>query len=157
LEVAWEALEYAGQPVDRLAGSETGVFIGISSQDYAQLQANTTEVDAYAATGNAHSIAANRLSYLLNLQGPSLAVDTACSSSLVAVHLACQSLRSGECDLALAGGVNLLLLPNLAIALSQAGMLSPDGRCKTFDVSANPLVSNHYVEEKGMLGEEFRD
>jgi acyl-CoA synthetase (AMP-forming)/AMP-acid ligase II/3-oxoacyl-(acyl-carrier-protein) synthase/acyl carrier protein len=137
LEVAWEALEYAGQPIDRLAGSETGVFIGISSQDYAQLQANTTEVDAYAATGNAHSIAANRLSYLLNLQGPSLAVDTACSSSLVAVHLACRSLRSGECDLALAGGVNLLLLPNLAIALSQAGMLSPDGRCKTFDASAN--------------------
>jgi acyl-CoA synthetase (AMP-forming)/AMP-acid ligase II/3-oxoacyl-(acyl-carrier-protein) synthase/acyl carrier protein len=137
LEVAWEALEYAGQPIDQLAGSETGVFIGISSQDYAQLQANTTEVDAYAATGNSHSIAANRLSYLLNLQGPSLAVDTACSSSLVAVHLACQSLRSGECDLALAGGVNLLLLPSLAIALSQAGMLSPDGRCKTFDASAN--------------------
>ncbi len=137
LEVAWEALEAAGQPIEQLSGSETGVFIGISSQDYAQLQSCAAEVDAYAATGNAHSIAANRLSYLLNLQGPSLAVDTACSSSLVAVHLACQSLRARECNLALVGGVNLLLSPRLSIALSQAGMLSPDGRCKTFDASAD--------------------
>ncbi len=137
LEVAWEALENAGHETATLSGSETGVFIGISSQDYAQLQAHTAEVDAYAATGNAHSIAANRLSYLLNVQGPSMAVDTACSSSLVAVHLACQSLRSGECDLALAGGVNLLLSATLSIALSKAGMLSPDGRCKTFDATAD--------------------
>ncbi len=136
LEVAWEALEAAGQPIAQLSGSETGVFIGISSQDYAQLQ-SLTDVDAYTVTGNAHNMVANRLSYLLNFQGPSLAVDTACSSSLVAVHLACQSLRSGECDLALAGGVNLLVSPTLSIALSQAGMLSPDGRCKTFDASAD--------------------
>ena len=137
MEVAWEALEAAGQPIAQLSGSETGVFMGISSQDYAQLQSHTSEVDAYTATGNAHSMAANRLSYLLNFQGPSMAVDTACSSSLVAVHLACQSLRTGECDLALAGGVNLMLSPTLTIALSQAGMLSPDGRCKTFDASAD--------------------
>jgi len=137
MEVSWEALEAAGQSIAQLSGSETGVFIGISSQDYAQLQSGTAEVDAYAATGNAHSMAANRLSYLLNFQGPSMAVDTACSSSLVAVHLACQSLRTGECDLALAGGVNLMLSPTLTIALAQAGMLSPDGRCKTFDASAD--------------------
>jgi acyl-CoA synthetase (AMP-forming)/AMP-acid ligase II/3-oxoacyl-(acyl-carrier-protein) synthase/acyl carrier protein len=136
LEVAWEALEDAGQPIEKLSGSETGVFVGISSQDYAQMQSHT-EVNTYAATGNAHGMVANRLSYLLNLQGPSLAVDTACSSSLVAVHLACQSLRSGECDLALVGGVNLMLSPTLSTALAQAGMLSPDGRCKTFDASAN--------------------
>lgn len=136
LEVAWEALEDAGQPLEKLSGSETGVFVGISSQDYAQMQSHT-EVNTYAATGNAHGMAANRLSYLLNLQGPSLAVDTACSSSLVAVHLACQSLRSGECDLALAGGVNLMLSPTLSTALAQAGMLSLDGRCKTFDASAD--------------------
>jgi acyl transferase domain-containing protein/acyl carrier protein len=136
LEVAWEALEDAGQPAEKLSGSETGVFVGISSQDYAQMQSHT-EVNTYAATGNAHGMVANRLSYLLNLQGPSLAVDTACSSSLVAVHLACQSLRSGECDLALAGGVNLMLSPMLSTALAQAGMLSPEGRCKTFDASAD--------------------
>ncbi|PSB25824.1 type I polyketide synthase [Stenomitos frigidus] len=137
MEVAWEALEAAGQSIAQLAGSETGVFMGISSQDYAQLQSHTAEASAYTATGNAHSMAANRLSYLLNFQGPSMAVDTACSSSLVAVHLACQSLRTGECDLALVGGVNLMLSPTLTIALSQAGMLSPDGRCKTFDASAD--------------------
>lgn len=142
MEVAWEALEAAGQSIAPLSGggisgSETGVFMGISSQDYAQLQSHTAEVSAYTATGNAHSMAANRLSYLLNFQGPSMAVDTACSSSLVAVHLACQSLQTGECNLALAGGVNLMLSPTLTIALAQAGMLSPDGRCKTFDASAD--------------------
>jgi len=141
LEVAWEALEHAGQAADQLAGSQTGVFIGISSNDYAQLQYSDPRLlDPYSGTGNAHSIAANRLSYLLDLRGPSMAIDTACSSSLVAVHMACQSLRTGECDMALAGGVNLLLSPELSITFSQAHMLSAAGRCKTFDDEADGYV-----------------
>jgi amino acid adenylation domain-containing protein len=141
LEVAWEALEDAGQAPDRLAGSRTGVFIGISSSDYALLQyADRAAIDAYAGTGSAASIAANRLSYVLDLRGPSIAIDTACSSSLVAVHLACQSLRSGESRLALAGGVNLILAPELTITFSQARMMAADGRCKTFDASADGYV-----------------
>ncbi len=115
LEVAWEALEDAGQAPDRLAGSRTGVFIGIGGTDYAYLQIRLGDfpfdIDAYTGTGNAHSVAANRLSYLLDLRGPSLSVDTACSSSLVAMHLAHQSLLSGESTLAIAGGVNLTLFP----------------------------------------------
>ena len=106
LEVSWEALEHAGLAANKVAGSQTGVFIGISSHDYSHLQDAPT---AYTGTGNAFSIAANRLSYLLDLRGPSLAIDTACSSSLVAVHQAVISLRQGECELALAGGVNLIL------------------------------------------------
>ncbi len=141
LEVSWEALENAFIPPQSLAGSRTGVFVGISSSDYSRLQFNDPEkIDAYAGTGNAHSIAANRLSYVFDLRGPSMAVDTACSSSLVSVHLACQSLRSGESDLALAGGVNLILTPELTITFSQARMLSPDGRCKTFDANADGYV-----------------
>ena len=113
LEVAWEALEDAGYAPDGLGGTQTGVFVGISNSDYAQLQFNTDESpDAYAGTGTALSINANRLSYLLDLRGPSMAVDTACSSSLVAVHAACRSLRAGESRLALAGGVNLCSRPN---------------------------------------------
>ena len=138
LEVAWAALEHAGQPPTALAGSLTGVFVGTSSSDYGRLLSQgIADVDAYVGTGNAPSIAANRLSYCLHLQGPSLAVDTACSSSLVAVHLACQSLRLGECNLALAGGVNALLTSDLSIALSEARMLAADGRCKTFDATAD--------------------
>lgn len=141
LEVAWEALENGGQPPDKLAGSQTGVFIGISSNDYSRFQfEDSTRVGAYAGTGIAFSIAANRLSYLLDLRGPSLAVDTACSSSLVAVNLACQSLHNRECHLALAGGVNLILSPDLTITFSQAGMMAADGRCKTFDASADGYV-----------------
>ncbi len=141
LEVSWEALEWAGIAPDRLAGTAIGVFIGISSSDYSQLQLRYgAGADAYVGTGNAHSIAANRLSYLLDLRGPSLAVDTACSSSLVAVHLACQSLQNRECDRALVGGVNLILSPELTHAFSQAGMISSDGRCKTFDASADGYV-----------------
>ncbi|QDE69384.1 non-ribosomal peptide synthetase [Myxococcus xanthus] len=141
LEVAWEALERAGQAPQGLQGSRTGVFVGISTSDYAQRQfGDRSLLDAYAGTGNAHSIAANRLSYVLGLRGPSMAVDTACSSSLVAVHLACQSLRGRECDLAMAGGVNLILSPELTIAFSQAGMMAADGRCKTFDASADGYV-----------------
>ncbi|MCC6568086.1 MAG: acyltransferase domain-containing protein, partial [Anaerolineales bacterium] len=141
LEVSWEAMENAFIPPPSLARTRTGVFVGISSYYYSRLQFDNHEmIDAYAGTGNAHSIAANRLSYVFDLRGPSIAVDTACSSSLVSVHLACQSLRSGESDLALAGGVNLILTPELTITFSQARMLSPDGHCKTFDASADGYV-----------------
>jgi natural product biosynthesis luciferase-like monooxygenase protein len=140
LEVSWEALENAGQAPERLAGSQTGVFIGISNGDYSRLQDHPTTSDIYSGTGNAFSIAANRLSYFLDLQGPSWAVDTACSSSLVALHQACESLRKGACHLALAGGVNLILTPQLSITFSQARMLAADGRCKTFDAGADGYV-----------------
>jgi acyl transferase domain-containing protein/acyl-CoA synthetase (AMP-forming)/AMP-acid ligase II/acyl carrier protein len=141
LEVTWEALENAGKAPDKLAGSNTGVFVGISNYDYSQLQSKQVgQLDAYTGTGNAFSIAANRLSYLLDLHGPSWAVDTACSSSLVAVHQACQSLRQQECGLALAAGVNLILTPRVTITFSQAGMMANDGRCKTFDASADGYV-----------------
>lgn len=141
LEVSWEALENAGQAPEKLVGSRTGVFIGISTDDYSRRQFGAPgAIDPYAATGNALSIAANRVSYLFDLRGPSLAVDTACSSSLVAVHYACQSLQNGECSLALAGGVNLMLSPELTITFSQARMLAFDGRCKTFDAGADGYV-----------------
>ncbi|MGF1495533.1 MAG: alpha/beta fold hydrolase [Elainellaceae cyanobacterium] len=143
LEVSWEALEYAGIAPDSLAGSMTGVFLGVSSSDYAQLQArgaDEAQPDPYSGTGNAHSIVANRLSYFLDLRGPSLAIDTACSSSLVALHVACQHLQNGDCDQAIAGGVNLILSPDLTRTFAQAGMLSPDARCKTFDASADGYV-----------------
>mgnify|MGYP001792724329 CR=1 FL=1 len=139
LEVAWEALEHAGIVPEQWSGQPVGVFVGISSNDYSRhlLQRSATDIDAYLATGNSHSAAAGRLSYSLGLTGPSLAIDTACSSSLVAVHLACQSLRNRECDAALAGGVNRLLAPEFSINFSQARMLAPDGRCKTFDAAAD--------------------
>jgi acyl transferase domain-containing protein/glutamate-1-semialdehyde aminotransferase/acyl-CoA synthetase (AMP-forming)/AMP-acid ligase II/alpha-ketoglutarate-dependent taurine dioxygenase len=141
LEVAWEALEDAGQVPARLAGTATGVFVGISTDDYGRLQLGDLDrIDAYSGTGSALCIAANRLSYFLDLQGPSMAVDTACSASLVAVHLACNSLRSGESTLALAAGVNLILSPALAINFTKAGVMAPDGRCKTFDARANGYV-----------------
>jgi phthiocerol/phenolphthiocerol synthesis type-I polyketide synthase C len=140
-EVAWEALEDAGLAADSLAGSPTGVFVGIATSDYGHIQLDdVTRIDAYTGTGNAFSIAANRLSYLLDLRGPSMAIDTACSSSLVAVHQACASLAQGDCSLALAGGVNLVLSPALAINFSKAGAMAPDGRCKTFDARANGYV-----------------
>ena len=124
-----------------LYGSRTGIFLAIYYTDYARLQySEPNRIDAYSLSGTAHSIAVGRLSYLLNLKGPSIAVDTACSSSLVAVHLACQSLRAGESDIALAGGVSLILQPEENIPLSKWGMVSPDGRCKTFDSLANGFV-----------------
>jgi acyl transferase domain-containing protein len=140
LEVSWEALEHAGQAPDRLEGSRTGVYVGMCSSDYAYMQLmseDRTLLDAHFTSGIAHSIVSGRLSYLLGLQGPSLTLDTACSSSLVAVHLACQALRTGDCRMALAGGVNLILSPDLYIALSHSRMLAPDGRCKTFDAAAD--------------------
>ncbi len=141
LEVAWEALENAGLAPDRLSGSSTGVFIGISHCDYARiLFRHAARISAYNGAGSYTSIASNRLSYLLNLRGPSMAIDTACSSSLSAVHLACQHLRQRECRIALAGGVNLNLTPDETIALSKARMMAADGRCKTFDARADGYV-----------------
>ncbi|NUM52062.1 MAG: SDR family NAD(P)-dependent oxidoreductase [Candidatus Hydrogenedentes bacterium] len=141
METAWEALEDAGVPPTSLAGSQTGVFVGISSSDYSSLQlGDANRVDAYAGTGNAHSLAPNRISYFLDLRGPSIAVDTACSSSLVAVHQAVTSLRKGESSLALAGGVNVILSPEVNMVFSHARMMAPDGLCKTFDASADGYV-----------------
>jgi acyl transferase domain-containing protein/SAM-dependent methyltransferase/acyl carrier protein len=143
LEVAWEALENAGQAPGALIGSPAGVFIGIGTNDYAHLRlqsADLADIDAYLATGSSPSVAAGRLSYVLGLEGPSIALDTACSSSLVAVHLAVASLRRGECRLALAGGVNLILMPEMLITLSKAHMMAADGRCKTFDARADGFV-----------------
>jgi len=141
LEVAWETLEHAGMAADRLAGSQTGVFIGISTSDYGRmLLAGGSTAGAYVASGNALGMAAHRLSYHLDLRGPSVAVDTACASSLVAVHLACQALRAGDCEVAFAGGVNLMLSGAISANLAQAQMLSPTGRCKTFDASADGYV-----------------
>jgi len=137
LEASWTALEHALIPPSSLAGSDTGVFVGISSTDYALRSADPRSLDGYSATGNAHSIAANRLSYSLDLRGPSLAVDTACSSSLVAIHLACQSLAAGECRAALAGGVNVIAAVEPSIAFSRAGMVAADGRSRTFDAAAS--------------------
>jgi polyketide synthase 12 len=141
LEVVWEALEDAGLSTERIAGSRGGVFVGICANEYGVMQFRDPKMsDPYAGSGNALSIAANRLSYLLDLHGPSMAIDTACSSSLVAVHLACRSLRSGECPVALAAGVNLILAPSLTVNFSKAGFMAPDGRCKAFDARANGYV-----------------
>ncbi|QHP66041.1 amino acid adenylation domain-containing protein (plasmid) [Bradyrhizobium sp. LCT2] len=140
-ELSWEALERAGQGRDPRTRRRTGVFIGIGNSDYGRMRmAAPTQIDGYTATGSASSVAAGRVSYLLGLDGPSVAVDTACSSSLMAVHLACQSLRTGECDMALAGGVNAILSPYLSIGLCKAGMLSPEGRCKSFSAEADGYV-----------------
>lgn len=140
MEISWEALEHAGHSPKALAGSQVGTFVGLNAADYSQLhfQAGDPEqLNAYFFTGNTASVAAGRISYLLGLQGPCLAIDTACSSSLVTIHLACQSLRSQECNLALAGGVNLMLSPDSTIILSRMRALATDGRCKTFDASAD--------------------
>jgi acyl transferase domain-containing protein/NADPH:quinone reductase-like Zn-dependent oxidoreductase/short-subunit dehydrogenase len=140
LEVTWEALEDAGIAPDRLGGTPAGVFIGVGPNEYARQVGDPASIDSHVLTGNAVSVAAGRLAYVLGLQGPALAIDTACSSSLVAVHLACQSLRAGECRLALAGGVNVLLAPDSTVALSEMGALSPSGRCRTFDARADGYV-----------------
>jgi len=142
LEVVWEALENAGQNPDRLAGSQIGVFVGVCNGDYflMRFERARDSVDAYVETGNAHSVASGRISYVLGLKGPSVSVDTACSSSLTAVHLACQSLKAGECRMALAGGVNLILMPDTTMILSKSHMMAPDGRCKAFDAAADGFV-----------------
>jgi len=151
LEVSWRALEDAGIAPPSLEGSRTGVFLGVSAGDYFQLLRNAGGMagfDAYTASGTAHSIASGRLSYTLGLRGPSVSVDTACSSSLVAIHQAVASLRRRESDLALAGGVNLILGPDITVALSRAHMMAPDGRCKAFDARADGFVRG---EGCGML------
>ncbi|WP_132113287.1 type I polyketide synthase [Actinocrispum wychmicini] len=141
LQGAWEALEDGGQVPADLAGTRTGVYVGISNNDYVRRQLGSPQhVHGLTPTGNALSVAANRLSYMFDLRGPSLAVDTACSSSLVAVHLAMRDLRAGMCELAIVAGVNLLVEPDASLALARAGMLAPDGRCKPFDAAANGYV-----------------
>jgi thioester reductase-like protein len=142
LQVAWKALEDAGIRPSSLGGSDTAVFVGAGTMDYWEL---SPWLDGHTATGASHAILANRLSYLLDLRGPSEPVDTACSSSLVALHKAVQAIRHGECGLAVVGGVNAMLTPSLHVALTRAGMLSQDGRCKTFDASANGYVRGEGV------------
>ena len=142
LEVAWEALEHAGVPADQLDGSLTGVFVGITSVDYSQRidVSDPARSDIYLATGTALNAAAGRVSFTFGFRGPCMAIDTACSSSLVAIHTACQSLRNNESNLVIAGGVNAILSPDPFVLISKWGMLSPDGRCKAFDASANGFV-----------------
>ncbi len=143
LETAWEAIEDAGVVLSPEGGTDIGVFTGISHTDYQQIQggaADRSRITQHSPTGHAHSIAANRISYCLNLTGPSIAMDTACSSALTAVHIAVDHLRSGRCALALAGGVTVMITPDGFIGFSQAGMLSPDGKCRAFDAGANGFV-----------------
>lgn len=141
LEVAWAALEHAGIPPSGLRGSRTGVFVGLSATEYGSLtMTDVAGVDVWSGTGAAASITANRLSYLLDLRGPSLTLDTACSSSLVAVHQAVQSLRRGESELALAAGVNVLLSPGITAGFHRAGVLAADGHCKPFDAGADGIA-----------------
>jgi|GEM_PF-138691 len=143
LEVVWEALEDGGQPPDRLASTSAGVFVGISTREYTDVQLlplHPQRIDGHVNAGTAFSIAANRVSYLLDLRGPSFAVDTACSSSLTAVHLAARSLASAECDVAIAGGVGVLLAPEVTVGFCKASMLSPTGRCRAFDAASDGYV-----------------
>jgi 6-methylsalicylic acid synthase len=138
LELAWEALEHAGIPPRGLAGSDTGVFVGVGADDYGRrLLEDLPRIEAWTGIGSSYCAVANRVSYVLDLRGPSAVVDTACSSSLVAIHLAAQALRSGECPVALAGGVLVMAAPGLSLVLDAAGATSPDGRCKSFDADAD--------------------
>ena len=143
LETAWRAVEHSGTAPTALANSNTGVFVGLATHDYLGMASDELtypEIEAYLAIGTSNAAAAGRISFRLGLQGPSVAVDTACSSSLVAIHQACQALQLEECDLALAGGANVLLTPATMITFSDAHMLAPDGRCKTFDAAADGYV-----------------
>ncbi|MBF0287235.1 MAG: amino acid adenylation domain-containing protein [SAR324 cluster bacterium] len=142
LEVSWEALENAGQSVEALKESATGVYIGIFSYEYGRVRlvgGEEQKIDAYSVTGVSHSMAAGRISYLFGFQGPNIAIDTSCSSSLTGLHLAVASLQSRESDLALAGGVNFMISPECQIGFSKLNALSPDGHCKTFDAAANGI------------------
>ncbi|OBP16335.1 hypothetical protein A5320_02690 [Rheinheimera sp. SA_1] len=141
LETAWRTLEHAGVDPETLKGRTVGVYLGVGPNDYLRTKQLTPEaLNAYMGTGNSLSVIAGRVAYFFGLQGPAMSIDTACSSSLVAIHQACQSIRAGECEMALAGGINLLLSADTNVVLSQAGMLAPDGRCKTFDLRANGYV-----------------
>ena len=146
LQTVWAAIEEAGYDPGRLAGSACGVFVGVASSEYAQLaRAGGVDVDGQFATGNDHSMVANRVSFLLDLHGPSEPVDTACSSSLVAIDKAVRAIQSGDCDLAVAGGVNVILTPDAFDAFGGSGMLAPDGRCKAFDHRADGYVRGEGV------------
>src|SRR5881394_1718801 len=143
LETSWEAIEDAGVVLDFEKGSDVAVFVGISHNDYQGIQSTAFDhfgISPHSPTGSAHSIAANRISYCLNLRGPSVAMDTACSSALTAMYAACEHIRTGRGDSALAGGVTVMITPGGFIGFSQASMLSPDGKCKAFDASANGFV-----------------
>lgn len=141
LELTWEALESAGIVPASVTGSCSGVFIGLSANDYAQLNLSGDEApNAYTNIGSAISICSNRISYIFDFHGPSMSIDTACSSSMVAIHQACQALAHGEIGMAVAGGVNILVSPRPFVGFSRASMLSPDGRCKSFDASGNGYV-----------------
>lgn len=143
LEMVWEALEHGGQSAARLGGSSTGMYVAISTNDFLQLgcrHGGVEDIDPYSGTGSAASIAAGRISYLLGFNGPNFPVDTACSSSLVALHLACQALRLGEIDAGIVAGVNLMLAPETTVYFSKIRALSLDGRCHTFDASANGYI-----------------
>jgi amino acid adenylation domain-containing protein len=141
LETVWKAIEDSGQKVSDLSGSRTGLFVGVAADDYAHLINSLRIVlDGYSAAGNSHSVLANRVSFLLNLHGPSAPIDTACSSSLIALHRAIESIHTGSCDMAIVGGVQIMLTPAGHIAFGSAGMLSSDGKCKTFDKRANGYV-----------------
>jgi myxalamid-type polyketide synthase MxaB len=148
LEVAWEAMEDAGIVPERLRGTDTGVFVGIGTHDYSIMLWQDPIDDPYLTTGTGNCIAANRISYIFDLKGPSLSVDTACSSSLVAIHLACQSLWTGESTMALAGGVNVLLLPTVTLGFARGGFMSTSGRCRSFDARADGYVRS---EGAGMV------
>ncbi|MDO5977225.1 non-ribosomal peptide synthetase/type I polyketide synthase, partial [Flavivirga jejuensis] len=139
LELSHELLERAGYPYKQIKGTKTGVYIGVIQSDYGFLVKDLGK-DVYSGTGTALSISANRLSYYYDLKGPSMSVDTACSSSLVSIHSAVKDIRSGECTMAIAGGVNLIISPDTTVALSKSNMMATDGRCKTFDNSANGYV-----------------
>jgi acyl transferase domain-containing protein/NADPH:quinone reductase-like Zn-dependent oxidoreductase/acyl carrier protein/SAM-dependent methyltransferase len=143
LETAWEAIEDAGIVLDLEKGTDIGVFMGVSHNDYQNIQSGAMDrsgISAHSPTGSAHSIGANRISYCFNLKGPSMSMDTACSSALTAVHVACEQIMLGRCKMALAGGVTVMITPDGFIGFSQAGMLSPDGNCKAFSAEANGFV-----------------
>ena len=146
LQAAWRALEDATLDPRSIAGSDTGVFVGVMANEWANLHmSDYAGITPQHGSGNGYFMTANRLSYHLDLKGPSVAVDTACSSSLVAVQMACAALRSGECDQSLAGGVNLILTPALNIFYTQAGLSAPDGACKPFSGIADGIARGEGV------------
>lgn len=141
MEVVWHAIEDAGYRASQLSGTRTAVFVGAATSDYKEIvRENRSDILPQMTTGTSHCVLANRISYFLDLHGPSEPVDTACSSSLVAIHRAVEAIRNGNCEMAIAGGVNIIADPELHISFSKAGMLSADGRCKTFDKGANGYV-----------------